>query len=406
MVALLPLAILSCKTKEDTAHTGHSEEAVEYTCSMHPQIIRNAPGNCPICGMALVKKEMNTDKNTDISLTTLLRPTNEYVVSAVPATRAQYRSEPVEIESIGYATYNTTSAGTISARIAGRIERLYVKYRYQPVAQGQRIMDLYSPELVTAQENLLFLLKNDPANWSMIDAARQKLLLLGMSASQLNQVVATGKAMLTISIYSNYSGHIHEATEQIMQSQTDAMDQTKGLTTRELSLKEGMYVQKGQAVFYVFDPGRLWCLLSIYQSDLAFVKPGNAVTIIPEANPEKSFKSSINYIEPAFRQGNKTATARVAITNPNNSIPVGSQIRASIFTQPFDGWWLPKSTVLTLGMHKVVLLKQGNGFVVHQITVGHAHDEWIQIIAGLGERDSVAVNAQYLLGSESFIKIN
>ncbi|MFR1445835.1 efflux RND transporter periplasmic adaptor subunit, partial [Acinetobacter baumannii] len=100
----------------------------------------------------------------------------------------------------------------ISARYSGRIERLYVRYRYQKVTKGQKIMDIYSPELVTAQQNIIFLLKNDPANSSLINAAKQRLLLLGLTNQQLSQLIRSGKPSLTVSVYSNYTGHLHETT--------------------------------------------------------------------------------------------------------------------------------------------------------------------------------------------------
>jgi Cu(I)/Ag(I) efflux system membrane fusion protein len=314
----------------------------------------------------------------------------------------------MEIEAIGYTTYNTSSVGTIASRTTGRIERLYVKYRYQLISRGQRIMDIYSPELMTAQENLLFLLKNDPGNHSLISSAKQRLLLLGMSQSQVNNVIATRKASLTVGIYSNYTGHIHEAQAgSAMQPATaPSMNEAITQTTQELNLKEGMYVQKGQTIFSVYDPNRLWGILSVFQADQPYIKAGDNVRITPEANPHNDFRTTIAYIEPVFRQGSKTVTARVNISNSGHRLPVGSQIRATIFTKRHAGWWLPKESVLSLGIHKVVFVKHGAGFAVKKIVTGHTHPEWIQIVEGLSAKDSVALNAQYLMDSESFIKID
>ncbi|MBN8864692.1 MAG: efflux RND transporter periplasmic adaptor subunit, partial [Sphingobacteriales bacterium] len=159
-------------------HTEDEAADVVYTCPMHPEIIRNKPGACPICGMALVKKETGNQKLGDAELAYLLKPANEFVLSSIPVTSIEKRGEQIEIEALGNITYDTRQAGSISARVSGRIEKLYVRYRYQRVTKGQHILDIYSPELLTAQQNLLFLLKNDAANITFIEAAKEKLLLL------------------------------------------------------------------------------------------------------------------------------------------------------------------------------------------------------------------------------------
>ena len=148
---------------------------------MHPEIIRDHPGNCPICGMELVKKVDNAVAISDIQLDDLLQPTDRFVVSSIPVTILKTSDETIQIDALGTVAYDTRLVNTISARVSGRIEKLYVKYRYQHIMKGQKIMDIYSPELLTAEQELIFLLKNDPSNISLINAAKQKLLLLGVS---------------------------------------------------------------------------------------------------------------------------------------------------------------------------------------------------------------------------------
>lgn len=384
-----------------------ADSTAVYTCPMHPEIVQNQPGACPVCGMDLVKKKADSTDAAGITLDALLKPTNEVVIASLPLVGIRQSEEPVEIDVLGYTAYNTSAVGNISARVSGRIEKLYVKYRYQKVARGQRIMDIYSPELMTAQQNLLFLLKNDRENHSLIEAARQRLLLLGFSEQQLNQVLQSGVPALQVAVYSNYSGHIHEAGERsnMESDKTNGAMLSETQTTRELNLKEGMYVQKGQAVFSVYDPDRLWILLNIYPQDQAFVHTGDKVRIIPETKPDQDFRATVNYIEPFFRSGSKTVAARVNFDNRKLQLPVGSQVKATLFSGMIRANWLPKEAVLSLGMDKVVFLKTGEGFRVRKIGTGHAHKKWWQVTSGLGEKDSVAANAQYLVDSESFVKI-
>src|SRR5574338_205923 len=181
-----------------------------YTCPMHPQVHSDTAGTCPICGMELEKVKSPLEPKA-VSLNTLLRPANQQVVASVPMVHMMERDENLEMASYGFITYDTRSVGVIASNVEGRIEKLYVKYRYQQISKGQKIMDIYSPELMTAQQNLLFLLKNDPSNNTLINAAKQKLLLLGMSNGQLEKVMSTGKATYTVSVFSNYTGHIHES---------------------------------------------------------------------------------------------------------------------------------------------------------------------------------------------------
>jgi Cu(I)/Ag(I) efflux system membrane fusion protein len=396
----------ACMNNKDP-HAEHKAEVVEgiYTCPMHPEIIRDQPGKCPICGMDLIKKEAGGEKSADITLEALLKPTNEFVVSSIPVTTIQKKEEQIEIEALGIIGYDTRHTGSISARVDGRIEKLYVRYRYQKINKGQHILDIYSPELLTAQQNLLFLLKNDAENLLFIQAAKEKLLLLGMSNAQLQQVIKTGKPSFTVAVYSNYSGHIHESVSGANMNTEPGTMKDIALLTEELSLKEGMYIKKGQSVFTVFNPDRAWAILNIYGDNQALVKVGNSVRIIPETATTRDFRAEVDFIEPFYRKESKTLTARIYFNNSSLKIPVGSQVRATIFGNTKEASWLPKEAVLSLGMDKVVFQKINGGFKANKIYTGIIHEKHIQVLSGLSEKDSVAVNAQYLMDSESFIKV-
>ena len=403
---ILLLASISCNDNKDL-HDGHKEAATTelYTCPMHPEIIRERPGKCPICRMDLVKKEADSKRIVGVELESLLKPTNEFVVSSIPVTTIQKREEQIEIEALGNIAYDTRQVGSISARVSGRIEKLYVKYRYQKISKGQHILDIYSPELVTAQQNLLFLLKNDAGNTPLIEAAKEKLLLLGLDNQQLQRIIQSGQPSLTMAVYSSYSGHIHESAKGSIMNPDAGLMKDVSLITEELSLKEGMYVQKGQSVFTVFNPDRAWAILNIYAENQALVRIGNAVRVVPESAPTKDFRAMIDLIEPFYRKESKTLTARVYFDNSNLNIPIGSRVRATIFGNTRDAYWLPKEAVLSSGIEKVVFQKSNGGFKAHRIYTGITHKDHIQVLSGMKETDSVAMNAQYLMDSESFIKI-
>ncbi|QEC70281.1 HlyD family efflux transporter periplasmic adaptor subunit [Panacibacter ginsenosidivorans] len=368
---------------------------------MHPQVLEHHPGDCPICGMRLIKKNAEAASINNIELESLLKPANEFVVTSLPVTTAQEKNITVPVKVYGTVEYDTRAAGSISARVSGRIEKLYLRYRYQEVTDGQKIMDIYSPELVTAQQNLLFLLKSDADNISFINAAKQRLLLLGMSENELNKVMQTGKPLYSVSVYSNYSGHVHDAGMSNGDASNDM--NSSSAVTQALSLKEGMYIQKGQTLFMIMNHHQAWAALQIFTSDQSLVKKGDAVHIIPETDTAAAIDGRIDFIEPFFRGNSKTLTARVYFHNMA-MLPIGSHVTANIYAGNTQGLWLPASAVLSLGSNEVAFLKKDGGFVAHKITTGIRSNDNVQIVSGLNATDTVAVNAQYLIDSESFIK--
>ena len=268
--ALGSLIFSGCKDHSKAKVSSNAETEEIYTCSMHPQVIEHAPGRCPICGMTLVKKENAAREISEVDLSTLLQPVNNTVLSSIPVTTLQVEKQQLRLNALGTVEYDTRFMKTISARVSGRIDKLYIKYRFQPVRTGEKVMEIYSPELLTAQQNLLFLVKNDPENTSLIHAAKQKLLLLGMHQNDLQRMITNGKAQANITVYSNYTGHIHEAGQMGYSAQPVSLP----TETPELTVKEGMYVDRGQPVFQVNDMRHVWITLNLYPGDNAMVKEG------------------------------------------------------------------------------------------------------------------------------------
>lgn len=393
--------IQACSSKgTDEAKTTTGTEDL-YTCSMHPQVLEHHPGNCPICGMKLIKKNAKPVALNNVQLETLLKPTNEFVVASLPVTTPEQSNVNIPVKVYGTIEADTRATGTVSANVSGRIEKLYLRYRFQKIEAGQKVAEIYSPELLTAQENLLFLLKNDAQNTSFISAAKQRLLLLGMSSTELNKVIRTGKPMYSVSVYSKYSGHVHDAG---MSHNVDESNMNEASpVTQELSLKEGMYVNKGQTLFMIMNHHKAWVALQIFPNQQSIVKKGNAVQISPETDTSATIKGTIDFIEPFFRGNSKTLTARVYFHNME-MLTIGSQVTANIYTKSKQGLWLPRAAVLTLGMNDVAFIKSAGGFKAHKITTGIRTDNKVQILSGLNATDTVAANGQYLIDSESFIQ--
>lgn len=398
------LALTSCQWLNKKQQQSMAKEKVmTYQCPM-PQdsVFSDHPGDCPKCGMALVKIQQES-ANAEVNLDDLLKPTNQFVVSNIPVTSYETSNQEILLESLGNIAYDTRYEGSIAARISGRIEKLYIRYRYQHVEKGEKIMDIYSPEIMTAQQNLLFLLKNDATNTAFIAAAKSKLLLLGLDERALEELIRTQNPKATITIYSNYSGHIHEAGNGAEMKKEPGTMKDLSQLTEELSLKEGMYVQKERTVFQVLNPAKAWAILNLYADQVSLVKKGNLVEIFPETAPNKHFQARIDFIEPFFRKDSKTQTVRVFFNNQSLKIPIGSQVTAKIYVASGKANWLPKDALLSLGIDKMVFKKEAAGFRAWKVQTGMQHGNLIQIKNGLKETDSVAINAQYLMDSESFI---
>lgn len=372
----------------------------KYTCPMHPEVIQDKPGTCPKCKMDLVEMKDEDSKTTDTELDILLKPTYKYVISQVKTVSMKESTVPIVIQATGKINYDTREISTISSKVAGRIENLYVKYKYQPVSKGQKLMDIYSKELLTEQENYIYLLKNDSENSTLIKTAEDRLVLQGLTLDQVKKIKSEKKAIESVSVYSSFSGHLHDLLGEASSAQMTTMNSQP---QQELLIKEGMYVQKGQAVFNVYSTNKLWALLSIYADNQSLISKGDIVNLsIDGEDLGENFK--IDFIEPEIKPNQNTIAVRVYLSNPNNSVKVGSNVKAIINSGNKKGNFIPTISVVDLGNSKVVFIKENNLFKAHKVITGTVVDNMVEVISGLSESDKIAENAQLLMDSESFIK--
>lgn len=373
-----------------------------YTCPMHPQIIKDAPGQCPICGMNLVEKKSEGAAIKNEELTILLKPTNEYVISTVKTIRPQSKEIPIEIEASGKITYDTREINVVSARVSGRIEKLYVKSRYQLITKGQKLMDIYSKELLTEQENYIYLLNNDADNLSLIKAAESRLLLNGFSIEQLKEIKLMKKSFQSVTIYSPYTGHLHDLVNSNTVSDMSKMAET---SSQELTIKEGMYVEKGQTIFKIYNVSKVWAILTIYPDGVGMIKAGQKIVLFIDAQNSLKIDARIDFIEPFISNNQNTTQARVYLNNKNNEFKVGTIVKAKIEAGSKKGIFIPSTAIINLGSRDVVFEKENNIFRSKEVIVGIKTDLHTEIISGITDTDNIAENAQLLMDSESFIKV-
>lgn len=408
---IVPVAILfgillvaACSNSKQVPAQAQSKIAAQYTCPMHPQILEDHPGSCPICGMALVKKTGQASEGSGISLSTVLEPVNSTVISSVAFTLPQQKEIATRISAEGYLDFDTRTFNNIAARFSGRIEKMYIRFAFQKIHPGQRIFDIYSADMVTAQQDLIYITKNSSGERELLRAAKQKLLLLGMTSVQVEQVIKTGKAFYNLPVYSPYEGHVHDAAHSQMVG-AESSDQKPDFSRKmPLAIKEGMYVEKGQTLFNVVDPHRLWAIVKIDRNSLSRLQLNQPVKITLPDLPGKTLYGRVDFIEPTLQQGDKTISIRVYLNNMEHHLKVNSLINASIETGKSRGLWIPRSALQDLGQTKIVWLKKGNLYHAHTVAIGVVDGTEIQITKGLATTDTLAVDAGYLTDSESFIK--
>ncbi len=293
------------------------QETQLWTCAMHPQIKLPKPGQCPICGMDLIPVESGEDETEGL---------RELSVTEHSAKLMEIENAPVErkfvtaeIRMVGKVDYDETRVSDISAWVPGRLDRLFVDYTGVPVRKGDHMVYLYSPELLSAQEELLQSIRavknlrgSDVSmiremSKATVHAAREKLRLWGLTSNQIAQIEKRGKASDHMTIYSPSSGIVIHKHAQ-----------------------EGMYVNTGTKIYTIADLSQVWARLDAYESDLIWLRYGHNVEFTTESYPGEIFKGTISFIEPILNEATRTVKVRVNVPNPEMKLKPGMFVRAEV----------------------------------------------------------------------------
>ena len=388
-------------------------KTILYYCPMDTEVVRMEPGVCPICGMDLVVKPQS--ESTD-SYNLISNPSNAIVLSSVMAVKPEVKSVPITIKIVGSISYDTRRIYTISSRVdEGRVEKLYVKFPFQPVKKGQPLLELFSHELLSAQKEYFFIKETDPEATDLVNAAKQKLLLLGMTEAQINNFKNDGHVHPTTTIYSPYTGYVVENIPE--EAKVASSNKGAGMGSapmknksymsanqqEQLILREGTYLGKGAIIFKVVNTDIVWGIFEIYSDQLPLLRLDQIVNIKVE-NSEEMITGKVDFIEPNYQDGSKTSRFRVYLSNKNQKLKIGNLLQGEIKTEPKQGLWAPESAVYDLGVDKIVFVKKGDAFETRKVVTGINSANLVQILSGLNENDEIAANAQYMVDSESFIK--
>lgn len=369
--------------KHSTTNMAHDHEETTWTCSMHPQIKQNEPGNCPICGMELIPATSSSSKgNTDPYMHEM---TPEAVaLSNIRTLRLGNVATQNEIPLSGTVNIDEQKVASITSNFSGRIERLYIDFTGKTVKEGDRLATLYSPELVTAQKELLEAAKNKESNKMLYNAAKEKLRVLKISESQIEAIENRGEVQTRFDIYAHVSGIV-----------TDKM------------VSEGDYVTKGSTMFAIADLSKVWVMLDAYENDIAWIAKGNKVSFTVAALPGKEFIAQVDYIDPIVNPTTRTVSVRAEIANPTLSLKPGMFVTAKItpLAVQDNALAIPKTAVLWTGKRSIVYVKLPDKptptFEMREVVLGKTLGALYFIESGLDIGEEVVVNGAFTVDASA-----
>ncbi|MHB1278250.1 MAG: efflux RND transporter periplasmic adaptor subunit [Bacteroidia bacterium] len=349
---------------------------------------------------------------------------NEQVLSRQATVKLQAGSKNAVIEAQGYIVPDATRNLAVAARISGRIEKLYIKFNGQSVKKGDKIMDLYSPDLLTFQEEHLFLIRSNGDN-PLIENSRKKLLLLGMLENQIRQLENKGTVALAISVYSPTNGFVFFDT-QISSENVNTDKPTEGNSMNmqgnqgnrgsfdpDISqIREGTYVNEGQTLFSVNDLNEVWALVSFSEQYIDQVSVKQSIQIVAEYNPSEKLIGKIILIEPAFEEANQRfVRVRITLSNPDNSLKMNTLISTQFTINKTGQLHVPSSAVYKTGLNAYVWVKtdtteMGTGiFQLRRVIPGSNQNGSTYIVSGLEGNEEIAKEAGLMIDSETFLNI-
>lgn len=375
----IALVMFACGKKDDSQHLATEEK---YTCPMHPQIVQDKPGSCPICGMDLVKMGASTTADGAIML-------NESQIKLANITTTLSR-----LETMGENTYltgklvvNEEQTEVVSSRVQGRIEKLYFKETGQRVAQGQSLYEIYSEPLLTLQQEYLLALRQfeelkADRYESFLKASEKKLILFGMTKEQVAQLGQRKTTNSRITFVSPVSGII---------SRIDAT--------------EGQYFSEGSGLYRIEKLDQVWVEAELYPGESLLVKTGDMVRVQIGGFESIPVDGKVSFLSPEYRQGTQIITLRAIVNNPKREFLPGMQATVILSHSEKKAIALPVDAVVrdAKGSHVWILEKDG-AFRPRMVKTGLENFEKVEITEGVEEKENVVITGAYLLYGELVLK--
>ncbi|WP_158856989.1 efflux RND transporter periplasmic adaptor subunit [Lunatibacter salilacus] len=371
----------------DGEHTHMGENGIEYTCSMHPQIRQNEPGQCPICGMALIP--LGSKKGKESGPYVLEMTPEAVALSNVQTSLAKQDTGTGKLVLSGKIQSDEQRTKSLTANFAGRVDHLYVNFTGQEVKKGEKLATLYSPELVNVQKELLETAKIKDRQPALYQAAKEKLRLWKISEEQIASIESSGNVQTQFDIFSDISGVV---------------------MARNVSV--GDFVNRGTPLFELVDLSNVWVMLDAYESDLGAVKKGDELSFQVSAYPGKEFKAKVTYIDPVLNPDTRTVGIRAEAVNRNGELKPEMFVSAAISVSQAgqSGLMIPKTALLWTGPRSVVYVQKGSkeapAFEMREIETGARVGEDYLVISGLEEGEQVVSNGVFAIDAAAQLSGN
>lgn len=370
-------------------HYHEQGEETTYTCSMHPQIRQNEPGQCPICGMDLIPLTTEAEPGERSPFVHTMSP-EAIALANIQTQKVKSVSPEHEVYLTGKVAVNEQKIAVITANYSGRIEKLFVDFTGQRVRKGQKLATIYSPELVTAQKELIEASKFREFNPALYYASKEKLRLWKITETQINQIENSGIVLTEFDVYADKSGIV---------------------IRRDIS--KGDFVNRGTVLFEIVDLSSVWVLMDAYESDLPFLRVGQKITFTVAAIPGREFTSNISFIDLFINPQTRTASVRAEISNLQQTLKPGmfvnGKIKASLSVRD-KSLVIPRSSLLWTGKRSVVYVKVPNtefpAFEMREITLGASLGDYFIVENGLTEGEEIVTNGVFAIDAAAQLRGN
>lgn len=329
-------------------------------------------------GMDLVAVYQNSDSADDFGPGAVRIAPHVINNLGVRTARVQRRTLQSRISTVGYIQYDEDKLVHIHPRVDGWVEQLFVKAVGDPVAKGQALYTLYSPQLVNAQKELLIALNR--SNSALIIAAKERLRALQLSEQFIQQLEATKNVMQTVTFNAPQSGVVDE-----------------------LNIRAGFFVKPGTTLMSIAQLSQVWAEAQVFESDAMLVKSGLPVSMTLDYLPGRKWQGKVDYVYPSLSKKTRTLRIRLKFDNPDGYLKPNMFAQVIIFSDKTEGTLsIPKEALIRTGRQNRVVVALGEGhFKSVEVDVGRIEDDYVEIVSGLTEGDMIVTSAQFLIDSES-----